>query len=50
MRFVRAVPDRRQIISFPFFVCKDTMGDKSYLFYSVGTVSPDRCIQVSGFA
>ena len=45
MRIIRAVTDRRQIISFPFFVYKDTLEDKSYPVYSVETVSPDRCIQ-----
>lgn len=45
MRIIRAVTDRRQIISFPFFVYKDALKDKSYPVYFVETVSPDRCIQ-----
>ena len=35
MRIIRAVTDRRQILSFPLFVCKDTLEDKSYLVYFV---------------
>ena len=39
MRIIRAVTDRRQIISFPFFVYKDTLEDKSYLVYFVDVSS-----------
>ena len=39
MRIIRAVTDRRQIISFPLFVCKDTLEDKSYLVYFVDVSS-----------
>ena len=39
MRIIRAVTDRRQIISFPLFVCKDTLEDKSYPVYSVDVSS-----------
>ena len=39
MRIIRAVTDRRQIISFPLFVCKDTLEDKSYLVYFVNVSS-----------
>ena len=39
MRIIRAVTDRRQIISFPFFVCKDTLEDKSYPVYFVDVSS-----------
>lgn len=39
MRIIRAVTDRRQIISFPFFVYIDTLEDKSYLVYFVDVSS-----------
>ena len=39
MRIIRAVTDRRQIISFPLFVCQDTLENKSYPVYSVDVSS-----------
>ena len=39
MRIIRAVTDRRQIISFLLFVYKDTLEDKSYLVYFVDVSS-----------